>query len=106
MDVVNPVLDEHDFATVSSEDSLDGGWTGVSSSDDHAAGAKRRAHASHLIRYDSQVRKNTGGVLKRPKRHAWKACIGQPIESSNLSATANTPDRRPAFDQGFVRSTR
>jgi hypothetical protein len=37
MDVVNPVLEEHDFATVSSEDSIDGGWTGISSSDDHDA---------------------------------------------------------------------
>lgn len=37
MAVVNPVLEEHDFATVSSEDSIDGGWTGISSSDDHDA---------------------------------------------------------------------
>jgi hypothetical protein len=37
MTVVNPVLEKHDFATVSSEDSLDGGWTGISSSDDHEA---------------------------------------------------------------------
>ena len=37
MDVVNPVLDEHDFDTVSSEDTLDGGWTGISSSDDSGA---------------------------------------------------------------------
>ncbi|CAD5992185.1 protein of unknown function [Agreia sp. COWG] len=44
--------------------------------------------------------KNTGGVLKRPKRHAWKACIGQPIESSNLSATAHTPGRSRSFGRG------
>ena len=37
MEVVNPVLDEHDFDTVSSEDTLDGGWTGISSSDDSGA---------------------------------------------------------------------
>jgi len=35
MEAINPLLKEHGFAEISSEDSIKGGWTGVSSSDQH-----------------------------------------------------------------------
>ncbi|MFB2598466.1 hypothetical protein ACEXQE_11775 [Herbiconiux sp. P17] len=37
MSVANPVLTEHGFAEVSEEESLEGGWTGLSSTDDSGA---------------------------------------------------------------------
>jgi hypothetical protein len=37
MTVVNPVLSEHDFAEITDDESLEGGWTGMSSTDDDGA---------------------------------------------------------------------
>ena len=37
MTVVNPVLTEHDFAEITDNESLEGGWTGMSSTDDAGA---------------------------------------------------------------------
>ena len=37
MQVVNPVLEEHGFSTVTDEDSIDGGFTGISSRDETGA---------------------------------------------------------------------
>gem|GEM_PF-5280952 len=41
----------------------------------------------HALRF-SQTMKQPGDVSEWLKEHAWKACKGQPFESSNLSVTA------------------